>query len=126
MKRREFLSLSLGVAGLTVLTDTNAYANTKTIRLVRPEPFDLHYIGVTYQAIVERRHKFGYPRIARVEFRMRERLINTLTAEPYNLSWSPIQADFGQGNFTAQAFSGSGNMVWSQTVLITVTNLPPG
>lgn len=126
MQRREFLTLSLGVAGLTAFTGTPAFANPKTFRLVRPAQFDLHYINVAYPAGVERKYKYGYPWIARIEFRVRGRLITTLTTAPYNFTWVPVQADWGESTFTAQAFSASGNLAWSKSVMIQVTNLPSG
>lgn len=126
MQRREFLCLSMGVAGISALADTTALANDKTLRLLRPNAFDLHYIGVSYSVNVERRRAFVYPRITSIEFRIRDRLITTLTAAPYNFSWVPVQADWGQGDFNVKAFAGSGNIVWSKTIPITMTNLPPG
>ena len=126
MQRREFLNLSLGAAGLTALIDTTAFANVKTLRLVRPEQFDLCYIGVSYPVSVERKYKYNHPRIERIEFRIRDRLINTVTNAPYDFTWSPIQADWGQGTFTAQAFSSTGSIIWTKSITITVTNLPPG
>jgi hypothetical protein len=125
MRRREFLTLGLGVAGLTAFTGTTALANDKVLRLLRPMQYDLHYINVSYQVSVERRYRYNYPRIERIEFSIRDRLINTLTTQPYNFSWVPIQADWGQGIFSVNAFSTSGSIVWSKNILITVTNLPP-
>ena len=126
MRRREFLWLSLGAAGLTVLADTAAFANAKTLRLARPMQGDLHYVNVSHQVSVERRYRNGYPRIERIEFRVRDRLINTVPAAPCNFSWVPLQADWGEGTFSATAFSTSGNIVWSKSIQIIVTNLPPG
>jgi hypothetical protein len=125
MQRREFLSLSLGFAGLTALSGNTVLANTKTLQFARPENGDLAYINVYYPIVIARRYKQNHPRIVRFEFRVRDRLIDVETTDPYNFRWTPIQADWGQGTFTAQAFAGSGELVWSKTISIIVTNLPP-
>lgn len=47
MNRREFFSLSLGVAGLSAVARTDAFANPKTLLLAQPNNSDLAYINVT-------------------------------------------------------------------------------
>lgn len=127
MDRRDFLSLGLGAAGLIALSQRSVLAdNGKLLQMVRPPEGAFCYAQTGMRVTVSRKYHRNYPRIARIEFRRSGTLIQTLTETPYDFMWSVPLSALGNGDFSATAFSGSGNVIWSKSVSLLVAQLPQG